>query len=67
MEKEFTAFKKVLKFNEVSKIEFKSYDELKEDVKKEVGFELPDYELLKWIDLLEIYNSKNNNIILLIY
>ncbi|CAD8189104.1 unnamed protein product [Paramecium pentaurelia] len=47
LEKEFTAFKKVLKFNEVSKIEFKSYDELKEDVKKEVGFELPDYELLK--------------------
>ncbi|CAK92168.1 unnamed protein product (macronuclear) [Paramecium tetraurelia] len=46
-EKLFTAFKKVLKFNEVSKIEFKSYDEFKEDVKKEVEFELPDYELLR--------------------
>ncbi|CAD8188093.1 unnamed protein product [Paramecium pentaurelia] len=47
LEKEFTAFKKVLKFNECSKVVFKSYYELKEDVKNEVGLELPDYELLR--------------------
>ncbi|CAD8089470.1 unnamed protein product [Paramecium primaurelia] len=47
LEKEFTAFKKVLKFNECSNIVFKSYNELKEDVKNEVGLELPDYELLR--------------------
>ncbi|CAD8195384.1 unnamed protein product [Paramecium octaurelia] len=47
LEKEFTAFKKILKFNEVIKIEFESYDHLREDVKKEVGFELPEHGLLR--------------------
>ncbi|CAD8114147.1 unnamed protein product [Paramecium sonneborni] len=47
LEQQFTAFKKILKFNEAVKIEFKSYDDLKEDVKNELGYELPNQELLR--------------------
>ncbi|CAD8114145.1 unnamed protein product [Paramecium sonneborni] len=47
MEKEFTSFKKIFKFDEVSKIEYKSYQDLKNDVKKELGFDLPDFSEIK--------------------
>lgn len=43
MENKFTAIKKVFKFNEITKIEYKSYEELKDDVKNELGYDLPEF------------------------
>ncbi|CAD8099205.1 unnamed protein product [Paramecium primaurelia] len=47
IEKKFTSFKKIFKFDEVKKIEYKSYEELKDDIKKELGFDLPEFHLVK--------------------
>ncbi|CAD8195382.1 unnamed protein product [Paramecium octaurelia] len=47
IEKQFTSIKKVFKNNEITKSEYQSYEELKEDVKKELGFDLPEQHEVK--------------------
>ncbi|CAK58961.1 unnamed protein product (macronuclear) [Paramecium tetraurelia] len=47
LEQKFTAFKKIHNFDKVTKIEFANYEELKEDVRQEIGFILPDRNLIR--------------------